>query len=708
MRRGVCAKKKKPSALALPRPGALPAHGRVSSPDARHAPARPLRTPGARFDSRRGSGSGSGGGFGAGAGSRGRWGRGRARLFARSIRRLVSRAVAMGLLPTHHKPSQDLHGNTGGGAASASGKVPGITAALFYGFMSIAAVFLNKAIFEVWKYRYPASLVAGQTVFTVVAIACLSQLGAIKIGAFNPTHFKRVFVVSAVFQLKLVLDMSALVLVNIPMYGILKSATTPFVMLLDFVIRRRVPTGRVQAAVWLTTTGGLVAGYGDLAFDPLGYALALSSAACTACYVVLVGKIGDELQLDSFTLLLYNSLWSTPLSAAIAVLTGEVAGVATFPHLYELPFVVAFLTSCASAFVLNYATYLCTRLNDALTTSVVGRTKSVVQGVGGLFAFSVEAGLVNVGGLTLNSMGILWYAYERYADERRRRGIGGAHAAGLRKLNAREGGDATAHFMSRNESQLTLSPKVVDSNGRALVQQNGGFGAGTHARHPNRGGEVDGGGGGGNGVLGSSSTFYSFRDADADGVSSRSLINGVLLVAAAGSSLNGRTAHRASYPRDPRSPPSQSPGARALRPPLSPGARALRPPPLPPRAVPLGACAAPAAPSSAGATRGTRRPKPSPRRTTSSASRRASRGASRASEARRRSPDARARDRRDRRVRPRGPSARRLPRSPRRRLRLAGRLRSLRRPRVLLSPEPPRRGGFARAGGSPAPRTRRR
>ena len=405
----------------------------------------------------------------------------------------------MGLLPTHHKPSQDLHGNTGGGAASASGKVPGITAALFYGFMSIAAVFLNKAIFEVWKYRYPASLVAGQTVFTVVAIACLSQLGAIKIGAFNPTHFKRVFVVSAVFQLKLVLDMSALVLVNIPMYGILKSATTPFVMLLDFVIRRRVPTGRVQAAVWLTTTGGLVAGYGDLAFDPLGYALALSSAACTACYVVLVGKIGDELQLDSFTLLLYNSLWSTPLSAAIAVLTGEVAGVATFPHLYELPFVVAFLTSCASAFVLNYATYLCTRLNDALTTSVVGRTKSVVQGVGGLFAFSVEAGLVNVGGLTLNSMGILWYAYERYADERRRRGIGGAHAAGLRKLNAREGGDATAHFMSRNESQLTLSPKVVDSNGRALVQQNGGFGAGTHARHSNRGGEVDGGGAAGTG-----------------------------------------------------------------------------------------------------------------------------------------------------------------------------------------------------------------
>ena len=29
---------------------------------------------------------------------------------------------------------------------------------------TVASVFLNKAIFEVWKYRFPASLVAGQTV----------------------------------------------------------------------------------------------------------------------------------------------------------------------------------------------------------------------------------------------------------------------------------------------------------------------------------------------------------------------------------------------------------------------------------------------------------------------------------------------------------------------------------------------------------------
>ena len=203
---------------------------------------------------------------------------------------------------------QDLHDNPKGKDRR---NWAGIWAAVFYGSMSVASVFLNKAIFEVWRYRYPASLVSGQTVFTVLAIFTLSRFGVIKLGKFNVDHFKRVFTVSAVFQLKLVLDMSALVLVNIPMYGILKSSTTPFVMLLDYILRGRVPATRIQMAVWVTTVGGLVAGFGDLHFEPLGYVLALSSAACTACYVVLVGKLGDELQLDDVSTVQEMFTWTS-------------------------------------------------------------------------------------------------------------------------------------------------------------------------------------------------------------------------------------------------------------------------------------------------------------------------------------------------------------------------------------------------------------
>jgi len=33
----------------------------------------------------------------------------------------------------------------------------------------------------------------------------------------------------------------------------------------------------------------------------------------------------------------------------------------SFPHLWDARFIMAFITSCGSAFVLNYATYLCTQ-----------------------------------------------------------------------------------------------------------------------------------------------------------------------------------------------------------------------------------------------------------------------------------------------------------------------------------------------------------
>ena len=48
--------------------------------------------------------------------------------------------------------------------------------------------------------------------WAVLSILALTRMGVIRIGVFNPQHFRRVFIVAAVFQAKLVLDMSALVL----------------------------------------------------------------------------------------------------------------------------------------------------------------------------------------------------------------------------------------------------------------------------------------------------------------------------------------------------------------------------------------------------------------------------------------------------------------------------------------------------------------
>ncbi|CAI7792532.1 unnamed protein product [Closterium sp. NIES-53] len=297
----------------------------------------------------------------------------------------------------------------------------GLLVAVFYGGMSVAAVFVNKAIFRVYRFTFPYTLVFFQTLFTLLLLAAMRLSRAIRLAPFRLSVLRRVALLSFAFLLKLLLDMAALSRVNIPMYGVLKSATTPCVLLLDYLLRAKRASLRVQLSVYMTALGGVIAGAGDLTFDLPGYVLALSSALATAAYVVIVGKLGEELQLDSFTLLLYNNCWSLPFSFLLLALNGELPAVQRVLQSRDAMFLTCFVLSCASAFVLNLATYLCTLVNDTLTTSIVGRTKSILQGLGGLFAFGdVLMSATNVVGLVVNSVGIGWYAVEKYLEARRR------------------------------------------------------------------------------------------------------------------------------------------------------------------------------------------------------------------------------------------------------------------------------------------------
>ena len=118
--------------------------------------------------------------------------------------------------------------------------------------------------------------------------------------------------------------MASLLLLLLLRYGVLKSATSVFVLLLDLVIRRRLAPFPVQMAILVTTLGGLIAGIGDLSFNAAGYGLALASAGTTAAYMVTIGILGEDFKMDSSTMLLYNAMWSAPAAILVLIVNGEV------------------------------------------------------------------------------------------------------------------------------------------------------------------------------------------------------------------------------------------------------------------------------------------------------------------------------------------------------------------------------------------------
>jgi len=71
------------------------------------------------------------------------------------------------------------------------------------------------------------------------------------------------------------------------------------------------------------------------------------------------------------------------------------------------------------AFLLNYAIFLCTTVNSALVTSVVGQIKTIATTVIGLFLFGdVIITVMNSVGLCLGVLGSLWYSFIKYEQQR--------------------------------------------------------------------------------------------------------------------------------------------------------------------------------------------------------------------------------------------------------------------------------------------------
>lgn len=71
------------------------------------------------------------------------------------------------------------------------------------------------------------------------------------------------------------------------------------------------------------------------------------------------------------------------------------------------------------AFVLNYATFLCTTLNSGVTTSITGQMSKLVTMTVGLFLFvNTKYTVMNLTGLFIGLISSFWYAYIKFVEGR--------------------------------------------------------------------------------------------------------------------------------------------------------------------------------------------------------------------------------------------------------------------------------------------------
>ncbi|CAI0438660.1 unnamed protein product [Linum tenue] len=294
-------------------------------------------------------------------------------------------------------------------------------AALSYGIASMAMVFINKAI--VMQYSHSMTLLTFQQVATALLIYVGRKTGYTRSKGLDLQTAKRLLPVSLFYNANVAFALASLKGVNIPMYIAIKRLTPLAVLIAGFFAGKGRPSTQVTLSVLLTAGGVVIAALGDFSFDLFGYGLAFVSVFFQTMYLVLVEKSGAEDGLSSVEIMFYNSFLSLPFLIFLIIVTREFPDslVLLIAKSNSFSFLVILILSLVMGIILNYTMFLCTIVNSALTTTIVGVLKGVGSTTLGFFLLGgVKVHGLNVTGLVINTAGGLWYSYAKYRQRKSR------------------------------------------------------------------------------------------------------------------------------------------------------------------------------------------------------------------------------------------------------------------------------------------------
>jgi solute carrier family 35 protein len=183
-----------------------------------------------------------------------------------------------------------------------------------------------------------------------------------------------------------------------------------------FYLGQDVDQGEVLSVMTMIF-GAIVAAWGDLTFDLVGYVITLINCFFTAWYLITIATTKKATGLDTFGLMYYNNILSLPVVLCIVYLL-EMDQIQNFHGWRDPYFLTCFFMSSVQAILLNYTIFLCSIYNSPLVTSVTGQIKAVIQTVVGLFTFGkVPLTIPLVSGLFIGTAASFWYTYIKYEQQ---------------------------------------------------------------------------------------------------------------------------------------------------------------------------------------------------------------------------------------------------------------------------------------------------
>eukprot|EP01134_Creolimax_fragrantissima_P006359 CFRG6359T1 len=291
-------------------------------------------------------------------------------------------------------------------------------AAAFYAVSSFSIMFMNKIVLT--SYRFPSFLFLALAQFTATMFALHTgkTMGWISYPDFDSKCFWKVFPLPFIFMVNTLTGLGGTQKISIPMFTVLRRFSIVFTMILEGWLLGNTSSRNVKFSVFLMVFGAMVAAVDDLSFDMAGYTFIMINNFATAGNGVVIKQKLESKELGTFGLMFYNTVFSFPLLVFVFLWQDEWTSVVEFPDWDNMYFLFYFCCASIMGFVLNFSIFHCTKVNSALTTTVIGCLKNVLSTYIGMVALpDYVFTIANFAGVNVSIFGSILYSYVKFKEQ---------------------------------------------------------------------------------------------------------------------------------------------------------------------------------------------------------------------------------------------------------------------------------------------------